>query len=322
MTMTHAHDRTLLNSLGFSDPDKKLPLHDLACQYLTDPAAQELVKLVACKSLKRTSVRMETEIVCPCEEDLKSSRHAYQSEVLPALFLNGHGKRTKFRFTRSYDEPTPLACHLEYLITKGEGKYRTHVGFLDAVIEYEHVEHRSGEYLRHACVVTHPDKVRCEESACSTCAYYAPGHVVSRSIYTGTGPGYTTVVKGPCADSTCICRVGHMVSRKEIFSPIWFPRQESITHVGTIILEVKIKPVLVGDILRQIKLYQEHVLVGREGFSRPVTWMVATHYAVSQEDVDTLQAEGISHIFLGRKFQDYASQRAISAMTPSRSPEI
>lgn len=30
----HANERTLIANLGFSDPDKKNPLHDLACQYL------------------------------------------------------------------------------------------------------------------------------------------------------------------------------------------------------------------------------------------------------------------------------------------------
>jgi hypothetical protein len=31
----HTHDRTLIASLGFNDPDKKNVLHDLACAYLT-----------------------------------------------------------------------------------------------------------------------------------------------------------------------------------------------------------------------------------------------------------------------------------------------
>jgi hypothetical protein len=35
--MTHAHDQTLLARLGFSDPDRKNHLHDLACQYLARP---------------------------------------------------------------------------------------------------------------------------------------------------------------------------------------------------------------------------------------------------------------------------------------------
>lgn len=35
--MAHAHDQTLLNRLGFSDPDKKLKRHDLAARYAMQP---------------------------------------------------------------------------------------------------------------------------------------------------------------------------------------------------------------------------------------------------------------------------------------------
>jgi len=34
----HSHDRTLAARLGFSDPDKKIARHDLACEYLLDAA--------------------------------------------------------------------------------------------------------------------------------------------------------------------------------------------------------------------------------------------------------------------------------------------
>ena len=30
----HSHNQTLLSKLGFADPDKNDPRHDLACQYL------------------------------------------------------------------------------------------------------------------------------------------------------------------------------------------------------------------------------------------------------------------------------------------------
>lgn len=32
----YSHNRTLLASAGFADPDKKDPEHDLACRYLSD----------------------------------------------------------------------------------------------------------------------------------------------------------------------------------------------------------------------------------------------------------------------------------------------
>jgi hypothetical protein len=36
----HSHDRTHLASLGFADPDKGDPRHDLACQFLAQPSTQ------------------------------------------------------------------------------------------------------------------------------------------------------------------------------------------------------------------------------------------------------------------------------------------
>jgi hypothetical protein len=48
-TMAHAHDRTLLASLGFNDVDKKDPLHDLGCQYLARPEIFNVLELVSSK---------------------------------------------------------------------------------------------------------------------------------------------------------------------------------------------------------------------------------------------------------------------------------
>jgi hypothetical protein len=82
--MTHSHDRTLLASLGFSDPDKREPLHDLACEYLTEPAqADRLARLV------------------------------FPDEIIP-------GTET----------------HTEVVISKGEGQYRSMIGFLDVRIDW------------------------------------------------------------------------------------------------------------------------------------------------------------------------------------------
>jgi|SRR5271166_246763 len=85
----HAHDRTLLASLAFADPDKKDRLHDAACRYLTEePQASEIVRLV------------ETKPDCPVD-----------SVTI---------------YNRSIEQP----------ISKGQGQYRTTIGFLDGVIEY------------------------------------------------------------------------------------------------------------------------------------------------------------------------------------------
>lgn len=86
--MTHSHDRTLLASLGFADPDKREPLHDLACEYLAEPIQSERLTRLA------------------------SPRAAAAGEV-----------RTK--------------SVLEAVISKGEGQYKTTIGFLDLRIDWE-----------------------------------------------------------------------------------------------------------------------------------------------------------------------------------------
>lgn len=91
-----AYDRTLASELGFADPDKKEPKHDLACQYLATRGV-DLVRVV------------------------NPIPVGYRDE-----FTNG--KCSVERWLRTLAE-------FESPIVKGDGKYRTVVGFLDLVLE-------------------------------------------------------------------------------------------------------------------------------------------------------------------------------------------
>ena len=81
--MTHSYDNTLLQRMGFSDPDRKTPAHDAACiEIATDPE----------------------------------------------------------RFVRAFKELRFLRnakCELEVPLQKGDGKYASTVGFIDAMLTYE-----------------------------------------------------------------------------------------------------------------------------------------------------------------------------------------
>jgi hypothetical protein len=44
----HSHNRTLISSLGFADPDKANPVHDLACQYLSSRIGTEQMNPIVC----------------------------------------------------------------------------------------------------------------------------------------------------------------------------------------------------------------------------------------------------------------------------------
>ncbi len=49
----HSHDRTLIAELGFKDPDKGEPEHDLACNYLASIPERLCALALGCKSLAK-----------------------------------------------------------------------------------------------------------------------------------------------------------------------------------------------------------------------------------------------------------------------------
>lgn len=108
----HSFDRTLIAKLGFSDPDKKNPRHDLGCLYLKDPEVRaKLGEWMLSRIQKLAIPRKETE---------------ERSTVLEVKF------------------PVPK---LEYHLAKGSGQYATTIGFLDARFDIELiVEHYEDSY--------------------------------------------------------------------------------------------------------------------------------------------------------------------------------
>lgn len=107
----HSHDRTLLSRLGFSDPDKKEPRHDLACRYLAQPeVAKHIVSMF---------------LLSPRPFSLESTR-VYSDEVI-----------SRERGMISQAIKMLLNPHFERPIGKGEGQYKTTIGFIDLVLRAE-----------------------------------------------------------------------------------------------------------------------------------------------------------------------------------------
>lgn len=107
----HSHDRTLLARLGFSDPDKKDPTHDLACAYLAEDAQA------------RRIVAMLDQVRPPADRVEKRSADIY----------------TDARLRR-------LVSRLEHVVAKGSGQYRSTIGFLDVAVAWETEAHNVGWY--------------------------------------------------------------------------------------------------------------------------------------------------------------------------------
>src|SRR4029077_18978947 len=100
----HAYDRTLIASLGFADPDKGEPLHDLACAYIAEP---------------------------------KVVRALFRAEPAKKIRMRDHYNGDGRRFDGVIGQKTTYGAQLEVPLLKGRGRYQTTVGFLDALLTRE-----------------------------------------------------------------------------------------------------------------------------------------------------------------------------------------
>jgi len=100
-------DQTLLQRIGFQDPDKMTTRHDLAIQYL---------------SQSETAWKLARKFMAFKERDWSKRSSSYSG---------------KADMEDRYTLGTAIKCFPEAALTKGEGQYKTLVGFIDLVIRYE-----------------------------------------------------------------------------------------------------------------------------------------------------------------------------------------
>ena len=112
----YAHDRTMLAKLGFADPDKRNPRHDLACQYLALPDVSGRVARLL--GLERPPA--------PCrEQDERTEENCTESTSIGGCGVT-----------------------FEHQIVKGSGQYCTTIGFVDLVYCVELLTSRTERVLR------------------------------------------------------------------------------------------------------------------------------------------------------------------------------
>jgi hypothetical protein len=110
--MAHAYKKTLLAQLGFADADKQNPKHDLAVEYLAlEHNAKRLIASLEPGFGWETIVSAQNTM----GEDAAAPTHKYWEE------------------RKLSDLQVPVR---ERPLTKGEGQYRSTVGFLDLVLGY------------------------------------------------------------------------------------------------------------------------------------------------------------------------------------------
>lgn len=293
----HSHEKTLLSSLGFSDPDKKSPVHDLACQYL---------------STKEVRQKLADAFVGPSLSERPFQWKENKEYVRQDLSISG-----KKSGTMKVGGPD-----FERILSKGEGKYKTTVGFVDLNIGVEVEFHYSGTRDVASDVMyridsdgNEVDDERLGAIERRILRWYRDEHPRSpRYVLTLFIPGDIEAAKYESGLTALPSTLGSVYAHPD------FPKEkrcrvvvskEPYSHTARgerfLILEVKIAAVPVGDIVRQVNLYREHTPENTE--TKKFIWIVALAFDITPADHAMLKSSNIECVRLGREFEEWSEEQ-------------
>ena len=271
-----AKDRTLLASLGFSDPDKKNARHDLACQYVVQPSvANKLVQTF----FPTTTIPLGE--YPPAERCVERGYIGYS----PA--------RKTWRFTRKGSTETVVAdpAFLEVPISKGEGQYRTTIGFVDAHIPVTGKRVVSGQHLLEWKMFKNPPS-------------------------NGYEPYDTTVVEPQISDPAGPTPFEEVaIFRGDVFIEVKIAKES----LGAILRQINLYREYRRFICARVHNTQENHVKSQQGdgcYSR-TAWILVTDFPMSEVDVVTLQGENIWHVTLGPDFEAFVQAQEKSSASKS-----
>jgi len=270
--MAYSHDKTLLAKLGFADPDKSTARHDLACTYCAQPAVMRKILAMAIPAPK------DRVIIEECE----------------GMPISSSGPSTHcFSINSFHDTLLAGPASFEVPLSKGEGQYKTTIGFIDVLqpqmASYTHSA--ITEDRRNHLVACFEDSIRKQQEKKGLGVEY-------RDLYIDQDMKLIKSIK-ECDPQTVLAN--HDRSRQ---GHRWTERA-----VG---LEVKIAPVTTGTILRQINLYRD--------YAKNYEWIVVTAFPMNETDLELLASAKIRHAQLGPKFDEYVAaqngseKRAVAAL--------
>lgn len=142
----YAHDRTMIARLGFADPDRQNTKHDLACRYLAEEKQRAAVIRAVNPALFVASedervyaaTQLAASVSCPkCKSKqrqrcFEEGKNIHDGHIFTSI-VDWHAERIaplkKLKFYLSHS----AAC--EVPISKGEGQYKTTIGFVDTLID-------------------------------------------------------------------------------------------------------------------------------------------------------------------------------------------
>jgi hypothetical protein len=213
-----------------------------------------------------------------------------------------------------------LGAKPEVHLSKGEGKYRTTIGFLDLllVFEWRGVEriekHNDGHWVALPTDSALLSKLRWRKRVVFDAARSEWGYT-DHDLVSDREPEWVRV--DPPAASPEGANLRWTEDGWSYHLPRW--AEETRRRVSqSVLVEVKITPESVGDILRQMRVYatyEEH----------SVAWermVVATAFPLSDCDLQMMLAAGVSHVRLGGGFEEFCCSREDEGLFTNNSPEL
>jgi hypothetical protein len=256
----HSHDKTLISRLGFSDPDKKDILHDVACKYLIQH--ENMVRLVK-------SFSSRTHVSCK-EFDILHRISCTVGEINDLI-----KKNNELVASILYDEERMNKAVVGGIAYYGKDHYLEKINKQKLNIEENN---KSIEELK----IERKDK----RDSLST---FIQDIMQNKSI------DHFDYVKWEIEKPL----VGYTIAG--------FIDVAIFTSRFMVMVEVKIYPVSVNEVIRQIKFYEAHL--NKERGDKNIKLVLAHAFVISDVDREILLKSNITPLFLGDKFKQFAKDQ-------------
>jgi len=256
--MAHSHEQGLLARMGFADPDRKDRRHTLACQYLALPSVvPKIAKLFGIATTAQKPDPVTLVIQLPNEE----KKHSYNLQRVSEQIQRGDS--------------------ISYIISSN-GEY-VHIGDKPPVSLYRWSPKFKAIFEKKITTGRNDFLVGFADL------------VVAFSIheYSAVLSGFSHV-KIKVHEKNGFQLTGKDIDISVIDSVTFDWREEETRSICTCLIEVKVHPVDVSDIIKQMKMYGDFTYSA-----------CATCYQLRPSDKKMLEDSGIKHIYLGDGFKAY-----------------
>lgn len=330
-------DNTLLAKMGFSDPDRQNPIHDLACQYL----AQEDVGTALVKLLLKGGGSIAAVAIVDVRPEFRITKGEYQYQttigfadlilefrfLLASTFFEERQRQWELRLATVPWAETKLCgaqsscAEAREIVAKRKSDYAKRCPDSDTASEWncEHLWLRDDEerLKRQEDIETGWVKRIGELHSES---YDALSHADQTEVYNWLKNNKSAIkdlVKAKLEE------LDKKNPHLQWNGNGWTDDVSGVSFygdVGEVLVEVKTGGTSASDSLRQMRLYTDMLRVHYDYRGRTLYAVLVTTYDLSVPDVEMLRSGKVTHLCLGKAFADYC-QRCREAPRAA-SPEI